>query len=146
MRLNSYWTGSHAKRAVSSASSSFCARMNDQCGLTPRAMNRRTCLVAINTSDATHNTTSTIRRNVAVGMEIPMPVARATYAATHAGHLGSSASVALGTIQPADLAASAPSQRGPTTVVAASRLDLAAVASVHECASAADPGDAVAGQ
>jgi hypothetical protein len=53
------------------------------------------------TNDATHNTTSIARRYVAVGKEIPMPVARATYAATHAGHFGSSASVALGRIQPA---------------------------------------------
>jgi len=53
------------------------------------------------TNDATHNTTSIARRYVAVGKEIPMPVARATYTATHAGHLGSNASVTLGTIQPA---------------------------------------------
>ena len=52
-------------------------------------------------NDATHKTTSIARRYVAVGKEIPMPVARATYAATQAGHLGTSASVALGTIQPA---------------------------------------------
>lgn len=55
----------------------------------------------MNTSDATHNTTSILRKYVAAGTEIPMPVARATYAATHTGHLGSSASVALGMIQPA---------------------------------------------
>jgi hypothetical protein len=53
------------------------------------------------TRDATHNTTSIARRYEAVGKEIPMPVARATYAATHTGHLGISASVALGMIQPA---------------------------------------------
>jgi hypothetical protein len=38
---------------------------------------------------------------VAVGKEMPMPVARAMYAATQAGHLGSKASVAVGMIQPA---------------------------------------------
>lgn len=53
------------------------------------------------TSDATHNTTSVARRQVAVGNEIPMPVASAIYAATQTGHLGSSASVTLGTIHPA---------------------------------------------
>jgi hypothetical protein len=53
------------------------------------------------TNDATHNPTSPARKYVATGKEIPMPVARATYAATHMGHLGSSANVALGTIQPA---------------------------------------------
>jgi hypothetical protein len=53
------------------------------------------------TNDAAHNPTSVARRYVAAGKEIPMPVARATYAATHTGHLGSSASVAPGTIQPA---------------------------------------------
>ena len=52
-------------------------------------------------NDATHNTTSSNRRLAAVGKEIPIPVARATYAATHTGHLGISASVAPGTIQPA---------------------------------------------
>jgi hypothetical protein len=64
-------------------------------------MNRRTRRLAMNTSDATHKITSRIRRYAAVGREIPMPVARATYAATHAGHFGSNASIALGTIQPA---------------------------------------------
>jgi hypothetical protein len=52
-------------------------------------------------NDATHIITSIPRKYVAVGKEIPMPVASATYAATQAGHLGSSASAALGTIQPA---------------------------------------------
>jgi hypothetical protein len=52
-------------------------------------------------SDATHNTTRVVRRHLAAGKEIPMPVASAKYAATHTGHLGSSASVTLGTIQPA---------------------------------------------
>ena len=55
----------------------------------------------MNTSDATHNTTSIVRKYMAVGTEIPMPVASATYAATQAGHLGSSTSVALGRAQPA---------------------------------------------
>jgi len=54
------------------------------------------------TNDATHKTTSVARRYMAVGKEIPMPVARATYTATHMGHLGIRASVALGTIQPAN--------------------------------------------
>jgi len=53
------------------------------------------------TNDAAHNATSIARWQVAAGKEIPMPVARATYAATHTGHLGTSASVTLGTIQPA---------------------------------------------
>jgi hypothetical protein len=61
------------------------------------------------TRDAMHNTTSVARRYVAVGIEIPMPVAKATYAATQTGHLGSKASVALGTIQPA----SSPPRRIP---------------------------------
>src|ERR1041385_6453236 len=52
-------------------------------------------------NDATHKTTSIARRYAAVGNEMPMPVARATYAATQAGHLGRSASVVVGTIQPA---------------------------------------------
>jgi hypothetical protein len=52
-------------------------------------------------NDETHNATSIARKYVAVGKEIPMPVARATYAATQAGHFGSSASVAPGRIQPA---------------------------------------------
>jgi hypothetical protein len=52
-------------------------------------------------NDTTHNATSTARMYVAVGNEIPMPVARATYAARQTGHLGSRASVAPGTIQPA---------------------------------------------
>jgi hypothetical protein len=52
-------------------------------------------------NDAMHNTTSVARRYLATGREIPMPVASAKYAATHTGHLGSSASVMLGTIQPA---------------------------------------------
>ena len=104
------------------------------------------------TNDATHNTTRIARRYVAVGKEIPMPVARATYAATHAGHLGSSASVAVGTIQPAISPATAQPRHGPSSVVAGSRLDLAAVASVHARASAdpqpqdADDGDSVSGQ
>ena len=53
------------------------------------------------TIDATHNTTSIARKYVAVGKVIPIPVAKATYAATHAGHFGSSANVAPGRIQPA---------------------------------------------
>jgi hypothetical protein len=32
---------------------------------------------------------------------MPMPLKRAIYAATHTGHFGSNAKVALGTIQPA---------------------------------------------
>ncbi len=51
------------------------------------------------TNDATHKATSIARRYVAVGKEMPMPVARATYVATQAGHLGSNASVAVGIIQ-----------------------------------------------
>jgi hypothetical protein len=53
------------------------------------------------TNDATHNSTSIARKYVAVGKEIPISVARATYAATQAGHFGSSANVAPGRIQPA---------------------------------------------
>jgi hypothetical protein len=53
------------------------------------------------TNDTTHNATSIARRCVAAGKEIPIPVARVTYAATHTGHLGSNANVTLGTIQPA---------------------------------------------
>ena len=53
------------------------------------------------TNDARHNTTSVTLRYLAVGSEIPMPVARAKYAERQTGHLGSNASVALGTIQPA---------------------------------------------
>ena len=60
-------------------------------------------------NDATHNPTSVTRRYVAAGKEIPIPVARATYAATHTGHLGSNASVTPDTIQPAI----SPPQRNP---------------------------------
>src|SRR6267378_3183521 len=81
----------------------FCqcrhADTNDHCRLTPRAIKLRSRLAVMKTNDATHNATSIARRYVAVGTDIPMPVARATYAATQTGHLGSSASVALGTIQ-----------------------------------------------
>ena len=66
-----------------------------------RCLKLRRRLAVIKTKDATHKTTSVARRYVALGNEMPMPVARATYAATHAGHFGSRASVALGTIQPA---------------------------------------------
>jgi hypothetical protein len=61
------------------------------------------------TSDATHETTSVVLIYVAAGNEIPTPVATATYAATHAGHFGSSANVAPGTIHPAI----SPPRRGP---------------------------------
>src|SRR5260370_13470554 len=73
------------------------ADTNDHCWLTPRTMKLRSRLAAMRTNAAAHNTTSIARRYVAVGKEIPMPVARATYAATHTRHLGSSASVTLGT-------------------------------------------------
>jgi hypothetical protein len=53
------------------------------------------------TNDIKHNSIIIALNPVAVGKEIPTPVATATYAATQAGHLGSSASVALGMIQPA---------------------------------------------
>src|SRR5262249_26695497 len=45
--------------------------------------------------------TSSVRRCAAVDVEMPRPVASATYATTQAGHLGSSASAPLGTIHPA---------------------------------------------
>jgi hypothetical protein len=69
--------------------------------VTSRAIKLRSRLAIMKIKDATHNATSIPRRQVAAGKEIPTPVARATYAATHAGHLGSKASVAVGTIQPA---------------------------------------------
>jgi hypothetical protein len=62
----------------------------------------RSRLAATKTNSATLNSTSMARKYVAIGKLIPMPVARATYATTQAGHLGSSARVALGTIQPAN--------------------------------------------
>jgi hypothetical protein len=71
------------------------------CWQTLRVMKLRRRLAAINANDAPHNTTSIARRQAAAGREIPMPVARATYAATHTGHLGSNANVTVGTIQPA---------------------------------------------
>jgi len=70
-------------------------------GLTPRVIKLCSRFAIMKANDATHNTTNISRRCVAVGKEIPEPVASATYAATHAGHLGRSASVALGMIQPA---------------------------------------------
>jgi hypothetical protein len=88
------------------------------------------------TSDATHNTTSIVRSHVAVGKEIPRPVASATYAATQAGHLGISASVALGTIQPAISLTRRhrdAGQRALSPVASCS----GAIASHHACASAA---------
>ena len=66
-----------------------------------RATELRTRLAAMKTNDATHNITRIARMQVAVGREIPIPVASATYAATQAGHLGRIASVAPGRIQPA---------------------------------------------
>jgi hypothetical protein len=62
---------------------------------------RPTNLIATNTNIATQRTTSRLRKLAAVPMVTPRPVARATYAATQAGHFGSNNSVALGTSQPA---------------------------------------------
>jgi hypothetical protein len=39
--------------------------------------------------------------NAATGREIPRPVNKATYAATHIGHFGITARIALGTNHPA---------------------------------------------
>src|SRR5713226_1848356 len=58
-------------------------------------------LVATNPNDTVRKSTSSVRRCAAADMEMPRPVASASYATTQAGHLGSRASVALGTIQPA---------------------------------------------
>jgi hypothetical protein len=55
----------------------------------------------MNASEATHSPTSAVLRNAAAGNETPMPVARARYAATHTGHLGSRARRIPGTIEPA---------------------------------------------
>src|SRR5260221_10513443 len=71
------------------------------CWLTLRATKLRARLAAMKPNEATHNNTSIVRRYEAVGKLIPTPVARATYATTQAGHLGSNASVAPGRIQPA---------------------------------------------
>jgi hypothetical protein len=65
------------------------------------AIKLRSRLAATTSNDATHAAKHITLSHVATGNEMPMPVARATYAATHAGHLGSSASAMLGTIQPA---------------------------------------------
>ena len=103
------------------------------------------------TNDATHNTTSIARSYVAVGKEIPMPVARATYAATHAGHLGSSASVAVGTIQPA-ISPPRRNRDAGRRALSPARVLIWQQWRIHACASAdpqppvADDGDAVSGQ
>jgi len=52
-------------------------------------------------NDEMHTTTNSIRTYVAVDIERPTPVPKARYAARHAGHFGSSARIALGTIHPA---------------------------------------------
>jgi len=49
-------------------------------------------------SAATHKTTITVRRYIAVDIEIPIPVQIAKYAARHAGHFGNSARMPPGAI------------------------------------------------
>jgi hypothetical protein len=75
--------------------------LRPKCGPAPHAMKRRTRLAAMRVNDATHDITNSDRRCPAVDMEMPRPVASATYAATQAGHFGRSANVAPGTIHPA---------------------------------------------
>lgn len=70
-------------------------------GVIDALLNQRNLLAARNASDAVHRMTSKRRSKDAVEIEIPTPVASATYAATHAGHLGSSANTAPGMSQPA---------------------------------------------
>jgi hypothetical protein len=64
-------------------------------------MKRRMRLAATKASDTTHKRTSIIRRYAAVVTETPIPVKRASQAATQMGHFGRSAKVALGRIHPA---------------------------------------------
>ena len=45
-----------------------------------------------------HVSSNPLRIQAATGMEIPTPVASATYAARHIGHFGSRARIAVGTI------------------------------------------------
>src|SRR5262245_24620617 len=59
-------------------------------------------LIARYSSADTDTISSAIRRYEAAVNEMPIPLNIATYAATHAGHLGISASVAPGTIHPAN--------------------------------------------
>jgi hypothetical protein len=57
-----------------------------------QASTRQDRRTARNDSDAMHAPTSAHRTPAAAGNEIPNPVAIATYAATHAGHFGITAS------------------------------------------------------
>jgi hypothetical protein len=66
-----------------------------------RPLVRRKTLAVTKTSIATQSVTSKPRRVAAVPMVTPSPVARATHAATQAGHFGRNNSVAPATSQPA---------------------------------------------
>ena len=109
-------------------------------------------LAARNKINPTHRITDAARKCVATENESPIPVQTATYAARHSGHFGSSARIAPGMIQLAISRPVSQTRHGPTSVVAGSRLDLAALACVHTCTSVdpqpqvADAGDAVSGQ
>src|SRR5689334_7189664 len=61
-----------------------------------RAMRRRARVAARYDSDATHRSTKSVRRYAALDIETPTPVPTAMYAARHAGHFGSNASVIPG--------------------------------------------------
>src|SRR6266478_4136772 len=61
----------------------------------------RMCRLPRRTSELTHTTMRNARRLTAAATEILIPVAIIRYAARHIGHFGSSARIALGTIQPA---------------------------------------------
>lgn len=65
------------------------------------ATTRRTLRTTMYASIATLTVIKPARTYAAEVNEIPMPVASAMYAATHAGHFGMTASTTLGTIQPA---------------------------------------------
>lgn len=67
-----------------------------------QAATRKIAPIATKTAVAT--TIIDARKNVAAEIEIPIPVSAAAYAATHTGHFGTSASTAVGTIQPSSVA------------------------------------------
>jgi hypothetical protein len=60
---------------------------------------RRRKVLTVNHANAHRQVSSNpLRIQAATGIEMPTPVARATYAARHMGHFGSSARIAVGTI------------------------------------------------
>ena len=63
-----------------------------------RAIRCRKALTVNHPRAPKHVSNNPVRIEVATGIEIPMPVAIATYAARHIGHLGSTARITLGTI------------------------------------------------